>query len=377
MKKSTIFIMIKKVIVYCLLGLAGTAANAAVNTQEHSLMNAGTKIPEFQSRDLLAVITSKANKKPPSTKTLQEAPAPPWHILFKRTPTTQTTSCSGTVIKTFEGKFAMVLTAEHCNSLRKGKKMFLKGSKEDDPLTPVEIIASETIMNKDDNSVDYEKDIRLSMISVNPGELPKHIVAFPIERVFDQKPKEKETCKISGSGTLPREKEKEDFVFTEKGTGAGNFQVTKVTNSTVTLRQYTTNETLIAVIRGDSGGGVFCSNSTEFSWENAHLVGVTSTAGIYKDPPYIVSTTTATSITPRILFDTIRQVEEDAQTTIRKNSDLNLMIIKASNMLFMIIFGTTIYYCNKKPNPTPKELENDAPPVTDRDRDIETGNPKE
>ena len=147
-------------------------------------------------------------------------------------------------------------TAEHCNSLRKGNKMFLEGSRYDQS-TPVEIIATKTIMKKDDNSVDYEKDIRLSIISVNYGTLPKHIVAFPIERVFDQKPKEEEICKISGSGTLLREKEKEDFVFTEKGTGAGNFQVTKVTNSTVTLRQYTTNKTLIAVIRGDSGGGYF------------------------------------------------------------------------------------------------------------------------
>ena len=366
MNKSTIFIMKWKAIFF-LMGLANLRADAVDHPAHKSQITFGDEVPEFQSRDLLGVIAGKAN-------TLQQTPAPPYHILFKRSPTTQTTSCSGTVIKTFGDEYAMVLTAEHCNSLRKGNKMFLEGSRYDQS-TPVEIIATKTIMKKDDNSVDYEKDIRLSIISVNYGTLPKHIVAFPIERVFDQKPKEEEICKISGSGTLLREKEKEDFVFTEKGTGAGNFQVTKVTNSTVTLRQYTTNKTLIAVIRGDSGGGVFCSNSTKFSWENAHLVGVTSTAGIYKSPPYIVSTTTATSIPPSILLDTIRKVEEEAQTTIRKNSDLNQIIIKASSMVLMIIFGITIYYCSKKTNPTSNELENAAPPVTDRD--IETGNPKE
>ena len=108
--------------------------------------------------------------------------------------------------------------------------------------------------------------------------------------------------------------------------------------------------------------GYFVPTALRSIGKTAHLVVFTSTAGIYKSPLYIEVQPQQQVFPSSILLDTIRKVEEEAQTTIRKNSDLNQIIIKASSMLLMIIFGTTIYYCNKKPNPTPKELENAAPP---------------
>ena len=76
MNKSTIFIMKWKAIFF-LMGLANLRADAVDHPAHKSQITFGDEVPEFQSRDLLGVIAGKAN-------TLQQTPAPPYHILFKR-----------------------------------------------------------------------------------------------------------------------------------------------------------------------------------------------------------------------------------------------------------------------------------------------------